>query len=243
MIGHPSIFVGTAGWSIASRHAGDFPGEGTHLERYGRRLDAVEINSSFYRPHRREIYERWALSVPEDFRFSVKLPKSITHERRLVDCGELLDRFLAQAGGLGPKLGAILVQLPPNLGFDEVTGPLFLAHLRSRTEARIALEPRHESWFEETVTAELGKHHVARVAADPARVPGADQPSGWDGFAYFRLHGSPSIYRSDYADRLDAISRQVKKAAGAEIWCIFDNTMANHALGNALSLAQRLRSR
>lgn len=78
---------------------------GSHLERYGAVLNAVEINTSFYRPHRTATYTRWAASVPEDFRFAVKVPKTITHERRLKDVGELLDRFLSEAGGLGPKLG------------------------------------------------------------------------------------------------------------------------------------------
>lgn len=243
VICRPHIFIGIAGWSIASRHAAQFPGEGTHLERYARRLNAAEINSSFYRPHRRETYERWALSVPDAFRFSVKMPKSITHERRLIDCDGPLDRFLTQANGLGAKLGVILVQLPPNLRFDELAGPAFLAGLRSRTEAGIALEPRHESWFEEHVTEELGKHRIARVAADPAPVPEAGKPSGWAGLAYFRLHGSPRIYHSDYAGRLDVISRKLTEATGNEIWCIFDNTAEHHALGNALSAAALLRSR
>ena len=76
---------------------------GSHLERYGAILDAVEINSSFYRPHRTATYERWAASVPEDFRFAVKVPKAITHERRLKDVGDLLDRFLSEVGGLDPS--------------------------------------------------------------------------------------------------------------------------------------------
>jgi uncharacterized protein YecE (DUF72 family) len=77
-------FVGTAGWSFDRRYAGHFPEAGSQLERYSRSLNAAEINSSFHRPHRRSTYERWPASVPEDLRFSVKLPKTITHERRLV---------------------------------------------------------------------------------------------------------------------------------------------------------------
>ncbi len=237
------ILIGTAGWSIASRHAGAFAGEGMHLERYARRLDAVEINSSFYRSHRRETYERWAASVPEGFRFSVKLPKTITHERRLTDCDAPLDRFLSEAGGLGAKLGVVLVQLPPSLRFDEAVGLSFLESLRSRSGAGIALEPRHGSWFADDVAERLRRLHVARVAADPALFPGADRPSGWEGFAYFRLHGSPDVYRSDYADRLDAIRQLLAGHDGGEVWCIFDNTAQGQALGNALSLSERVRSR
>src|SRR5882672_7704627 len=92
--------VGTAGWSVPSRYAAVVPPGGSHLERYARRLNVAEINSSFYRPHQRKTYERWAQSTPIDFRFSVKVPKAVTHERRLIDCGALLDRFVAEVTGL-----------------------------------------------------------------------------------------------------------------------------------------------
>ena len=82
MSGFP-VFVGCAGWSIPRQHASYFPSEGSHLERYARFLPAVEINSSFYRPHKPATYARWAASVPDGFRFLFKLPRAITHERRL----------------------------------------------------------------------------------------------------------------------------------------------------------------
>ena len=109
MAGSPTpIRIGTAGWSIPKEHAAAFPVAGSHLERYGAVFNAVEINSSIYRPHRTATYERWAASVPEDFRFAIKVPKAITHERRLKDVGDLLYRFLSEAGGLGPKLGQLV---------------------------------------------------------------------------------------------------------------------------------------
>src|ERR1700735_1262435 len=87
------IRIGTAGWSIPKYCAGEFPVGGSGLERYAARFNCTEINSSFYRPHRRTTYERWAHSVPAGFRFAVKLPKAITHERRLNDIDGPLDRF------------------------------------------------------------------------------------------------------------------------------------------------------
>ena len=78
-----SIHIGTAGWAIPRAVAGSFGEEGTALKRYTGRFDIVEINSTFHRPHRRSTYERWTASVPDDFRFSVKLPKTISHELRL----------------------------------------------------------------------------------------------------------------------------------------------------------------
>ncbi|MGA0598551.1 DUF72 domain-containing protein, partial [Enterovirga sp. CN4-39] len=105
----PPLRIGTAGWAIPRSHAEGFPAEGVGLARYAARLRAAEINSSFHRPHRRGTYERWAATVPEDFRFAAKLPKPITHERRLVDIEAPLDRFLGEVAGLGPKLGPLLV--------------------------------------------------------------------------------------------------------------------------------------
>jgi uncharacterized protein YecE (DUF72 family) len=232
--------IGTAGWSVPAQYAGGFPAEGSHLERYAQRLDAVEINSSFYRPHQRKTYERWAASVPEHFRFAVKVPKAITHERKLVDCADLLDRFVTEAGGLSDKLGVLLVQLPPSLGFDARDASRFFADLRQRVDVGLACEPRHASWFTAAADALLAKHKVARVAADPARVPEAGAPGGWQGLAYYRWHGSPRIYYSDYdAAALAALRYRLDAASdrGIPAWCIFDNTAAFAALGNALTLA------
>ncbi len=139
--------IGTAGWSVPSRYAAEVPPGGSHLERYARRLNAVEINSSFYRPHQHKTYARWAQSTPPGFRFAVKVPKAITHESRLADCGARLDRFVAEVAGLGDKLGVLLVQLPPSLAFRESIADAFFDALRARTGVAVALEPRHASWF------------------------------------------------------------------------------------------------
>src|SRR4029078_10043559 len=93
-----SVRIATAAWSIPKEHAAPFPTTGSHLERYGAIFNAVEINSSFYRPHRRATYERWAASVPAEFRLAVKVPKAVTHERRLEDAGDRLDHFLSEVG-------------------------------------------------------------------------------------------------------------------------------------------------
>ena len=233
------LFIGCAGWSIPSQHAGYFPAEGSHLERYARFLPAVEINSSFYRPHKPATYARWAASVPGSFRFSVKVPKSITHERRLTDCTDLLDRFLGEVRELGDRLGPLLVQLPPSFLFQPQRIETFLGLLRDRFDGDIVWEPRHPSWFLDQGPDEmLAGFRVARVAADP----GGEPPGGWNGLIYHRLHGSPEIYHSDYApDRLPAIERMVvADAAKAPVWCIFDNTALGAAIHNACTIWERL---
>ena len=138
--------IGTAGWSIPAQHAAMFPSEGSHLERYSRRFSIVEINSSFYRPHRPGTYQRWAATVPADFRFAVKMPKEITHTRRLTQVTEPLARFLGEAGALGENLGPILVQLPPSLIFKPEFAGFFL-DLRLHFKGDVVCEPRHRSWF------------------------------------------------------------------------------------------------
>jgi uncharacterized protein YecE (DUF72 family) len=238
-----ALFIGTAGWSLHSRYAADFPDAGSHLQRYSQSLNAAEINSSFHRPHRPSTYERWAASVPEDFRFSLKLPKTITHERRLVGCEDLIDAFLAEAAGLGHRLGCLLVQLPPSLAYDGKIVPGFFKALRKRTSITVACEPRHASWFEETADRALTKLRVARVAADPARAAGAEAPGGWPGLVYHRLHGSPRMYYSDYsAEFLAALAARLADSAGRAVpsWCMFDNTMSAAATGNALTLRDLL---
>jgi uncharacterized protein YecE (DUF72 family) len=241
-----AIRIGTAAWSIPKEHAAPFPVAGSHLERYGAVLNAVEINASFYRPHRTATYERWAASVPEDFRFAVKIPKSITHERRFKDVGDVLDRFLSEVSGLGTKLGPLLVQLPPSLSFQPGVVDTFLSELRSRVGGNIVCEPRHASWFTPEVEALLAELRIARVAADPAPVPGADEPGGWRGLSYYRLHGSPRIYYSAYsAEYLAAIAEVLARdaAAGVDTWCMFDNTAAFAATGDALTTRSLVQAR
>ncbi|HWH22951.1 MAG TPA: DUF72 domain-containing protein, partial [Allosphingosinicella sp.] len=231
-----------AGWSIARDAADAFPAEGTSLERYAARFRGAEINSSFHRSHRQSTWERWAQSVPESFRFSVKLPKTITHQKKLADCQDLLSAYLDESSILGDKLTIHLVQLPPSLAFDSGTAESFFESLRTASPARIVCEPRHATWFEEEADALLDRCRIARVAADPARVPEAAVPGGWRGLGYFRLHGSPVPYRSSYEDeRLDAYAGQIRAAsASGPVWCMFDNTASSAATANALSLIEKL---
>jgi uncharacterized protein YecE (DUF72 family) len=235
-----TIKIGTAGWTIPRDVADLFPAEGTSLERYASCFSVAEINSSFHRPHRRSTWERWRDSVPGDFRFAVKVPKTITHQRKLIDCGVLLPEFMDQAETLGDKLAVLLVQLPPKLAFEENVAAPFFNDLRARTQAHIVCEPRHASWFEALPDNLLGQLRVARVAADPAICDAAARPGGWAGLGYWRLHGSPVIYRSSYMDRIGALAAQIIAAGAPESWCIFDNTASSAATADALALMREL---
>lgn len=231
-----TIRIGCAGWSIGRDVAASFPGDGSHLERYARVLNAVEINSSFYKPHQASTYARWADSVPDDFRFAVKLPRSISHDQRLIEVEALLTAFAGQANTLGGKLGCILVQLPPSLRLDTGVADAFLTDLRQHFACAIACEARHGSWFGDDATALLQAHGITRVIADPpAGAPGPFVPT--TDMVYARLHGSPRMYYSSYADAyLDQVATWI---TGRDAWCIFDNTASGAALPNALDLQRR----
>lgn len=228
--------LGTAGWNVPQVCKDRVGGAGSHLERYARVLNATEINSSFHKPHRRSTYEKWASSTPDDFRFSVKVPKSVSHSSQLAR-GEL-DRFIEESAGLGAKLGVLLVQFAPSRIFIQSDAELLLGALQAKTSAALVCEPRHVSWFTPEVDTWLRERRIGRVAADPARVPDADLPGGWPDLRYFRLHGAPRIYYSAYDGAyLRALkSRLGPTSSSCETWCIFDNTAAGAALENALDL-------
>lgn len=232
------VFIGTAGWSIPRASAHRFAAEGTHLQRYARVFAGVEINSSFHRPHAASTYAKWALSTPGDFRFAIKIPRSITHDHRLRRVRPSLDQFFAEIGGLEHKRGPLLVQLPPSLAFDAGVARRFFDNVRARYDGFVVCEPRHETWFSSQVEALFVRYNVARAAADPPPAPGAEYPGGWPGLVYFRLHGTPRTYWSrydgEYISALAATVRELPRSVDA--WCVFDNTASGAALENAWEL-------
>jgi uncharacterized protein YecE (DUF72 family) len=231
------IYVGCATWAIGEANTHLLPPGRGNLGRYAQRLTAAEVNSSFHRSHRPTTWARWAASVGPSFRFSVKVPKTVTHERRLAGVEGLVAAFLEEIAPLGPKLGPLLVQLPPSFAWDARVVAAFLDLLAGRA---VVVEPRHASWFDDDVDAFLAERRIARVAADPAVVPRAADPGGWDGLRYFRLHGAPVTYRSPYSDAfLDALTARLEPGD----WCVFDNTASGAALPNAVALMSRLRAR
>ena len=233
------LYIGCAGWSLASSVQHNFPSQGTHLERYARVFPAVEINSSFYRPHRAATYARWRDSVPDEFRFSVKMPQSITHRLRLKNAGVELLQFLGAVSNLKHKLGCVLVQLPPSLRFVPSIARNFFAELRSSVAADIACEPRHASWMGAEADEIFDALRIARIAADPPAIPESTQTQIDTDTIYFRLHGAPVVYHSSYSDEyLNSLAVDLDSHArlGRRVWCILDNTASGAAITNALFL-------
>lgn len=242
---HLPIFIGCAGWNIPGAMQEHFPQCGSHLERYASVFPAVEINTSFYRPHRPATYARWRDSVPESFRFAVKVPKAVTHELKLQHAQEPLKKFIDEVGHLGRKLGCLLVQLPPRLRYDRAIARQFFGTLRDLTQVALVCEARHATWFGMEAAAMLAELQIGQVIADPpvAPLPGAAHNGKT---IYIRLHGSPVMYHSAYPDGyLDELAGMIAAYAhcGQQVWCVFDNTASGAAVPNALALLGRLRLR
>ncbi|HWK71452.1 MAG TPA: DUF72 domain-containing protein [Burkholderiaceae bacterium] len=238
----PPVYVGCAGWALSSKVAAHFPAEGSHLERYARVFPSVEINSSFYRPHQAKTYARWAASVPDAFRFCVKIPRTITHELRLCGADAAMAAFVEQTAALGGKLGCLLLQLPPSLALNMHEAQGFFSMLRGLVDTPIVCEPRHASWFTPEGAGVMKDAGVGCVQAHPLPISGVE-PIGDSRTLYIRLHGAPEIYYSAYSDAfIDAVALQIAGArrSGRQVWCIFDNTAHGEAIPNALTLLQRL---
>lgn len=229
------IRVGIAGWSNPPAIRPSRPPAITHLGHYAEQFRCVEINSSFYRPHRATTYARWRNETPKAFRFTVKMPRIITHEHHLQRCTAEVSRFYDEVEHLQPKLGAVLIQLPPDLEYDATAVRSFFKAVPRWAGVAVTCEPRHRSWFTVGADRALQRLEVSRVAADPARCPDADRPGGWSRIAYFRWHGSPRLYYSEYSDaQLAAFAMQVEASAAQHAWCIFDNTAHSAAWHDAL---------
>ena len=238
----PPRFVGSAGWNIPRLHRHRFAPAGSQLQRYAARLNATEINSSFYRSHAAATYARWAAAVPPWFRFAVKMPRLVTHDRALTRAADPLRRFLDEIAGLGGKLGPLLLQLPPSFEFEPHRVGRFLDLLRRLHGGAVVCEPRHQSWTTAVATRTLCSFRIARVGADPPRAAGLAEPGGANEVVYYRWHGSPRTYFSPYsAEAIDRLGTAID-ASSVETWCIFDNTGSGSAAGNALDLKARLAS-
>lgn len=237
------ICIGLAGWSEAvSRHRTSFPTTfdpaASALAKYATAFDFVEINASFYRQFRMETYAKWAEDVPENFRFSVKMHRLITHYTRLKNTA-LLEPFFESIAGLGEKLAVILVQLPPSLIFDPSVARSFFDALCKRHTGPIACEPRHESWSQPEALTLLADHHVGLVRID---IPVAEQETGGDDTPiYIRLHGAPRRYYSSYGnDQLLQLAEFLRLNPLRRRFVVFDNTASSAGVRNALEMTSLL---
>jgi uncharacterized protein YecE (DUF72 family) len=234
-----SIRIGISGWRYTPWRGVFYPQDlpqRAELHYASRILSTIEINGSFYSLQRPESYARWFADTPDDFMFTVKGPRYITHMRRLREVEEPLANFLASGlFNLGAKLGPILWQFPPNFKYECARMQAFLALLPQDTDAaraiarkrstafmkgrtrlatgasralRHAIEIRHESFLEASFVDLLRAHNVALVIAETARRWPMAQDITAD-FVYMRLHGDQQLYRSGYQDK--ALTRWARR--------------------------------
>ncbi len=241
------IYLGTQGWSYKD-WVGSFYPHGTqprdYLRYYATVFAAVELDSTFYGTPQRELVHAWDVSTPEEFQFTAKIPRAITHERRLVDAeGELHD-FVQTVAGLGPKLAAMLIQLPPDFTIEERPAlERFLEALPQ--EFRFAAEFRHRSWLTDDTFELLRRHSVAWTMVDLWYMPRHVEITA--DFAYVRWLGRrQDIQRMHtvqidrrpqldaWAEKLDEIAKQVQRVYG------FAN---NHFSGHSPADIRYLRGR
>jgi uncharacterized protein YecE (DUF72 family) len=223
--------IATAAWSIPKKVAHGFAKEGSGLTRYASIFDGVEINSTFYRRHKTSTFARWAESVPDSFRFAVKIPKEMTHTRAMK--AELFNTFLEDIAPLGQKRGPLLCQLPPSLAFDADMFETAFKTMRNADDGPIVIEVRHRSWASAEALDLLKTFAIDRVLADPAPVWPVEDFDGPS--RYVRLHGKPKIYYSGYTG--DEI-RLFSELLASDGWCVFDNTASGAAIENALSMLE-----
>lgn len=228
------MYVGTATWTIPKNDNDSFPIGGTHLERYSKVFNAVEINTSFYKDHLAKSYTKWALVTPDEFRFSVKLNQRFTHTCE--DTSALdLSACLESIAYLENKWRVLLLQFPAGKNFNALNMNRMLKIIRKRFDGIVALEPRNLTWACDESILLIKEYNVTKVFADPEKCPGVN--IGLE--KYYRLHGSPEIYCSNYEDGyLENIYSELS-ALPHEAWCIFDNTALGHATTNALKLTHK----
>jgi uncharacterized protein YecE (DUF72 family) len=181
-----NLWVGTSGYNYPEWKGSFYPEKipaADMLPYYSARFPTVEINNTFYRMPNEKAVRGWAGATPERFKLTLKAPKVITHIKRLKECEQPVERFLQVAGSLGPKLGALLFQLPPFMRKDAGLLRAFIELLPAGTCA--TFEFRHASWFDEEVHAVLRDRNIALCVSDSEKLSAPVEVTA--GYAYFRL--------------------------------------------------------
>jgi len=180
------IWVGTSGYNYPEWKGSFYPSDlaaAKMLPYYAARFPTVEINYTFYRMPSEKLLAGWTAQVPKAFRFTLKAPRRITHDAKLVNCQDLTETFCRVAGTLGAQLGALLFQLPPTLKKDLARLDAFLDTLPPKAPA--AFEFRHSSWFDDEVFTRLKRRGCALCVADSEKLATPLEVTA--DFAYFRL--------------------------------------------------------
>lgn len=270
----PAVRIGIAGWTYPPWRGTFYPPKLPHkreLAYAASRLGSIEVNGTFYGLLKPETFRSWVAETPDEFVFAVKGSRFITHMKKLADADTTLANFFASGVlALGERLGPVLWQLPPTLGFDADRLAEFFSHLprtlgavaelAARHDHRItperalvttdhpdqpvrhALEVRHDSFRTPALPDLLREHDIALVWADnPGKWPVLDETT--TSFRYVRLHGDTELYASGYSEEaLDEWAARIGGwvAAGQDVYVYCDNDAKVRAPYDAMGLMDRL---
>jgi uncharacterized protein YecE (DUF72 family) len=232
--GDSMLWIGTAGWSVPKKFT---QVKKPQLTIYSQLFHCCEINSTFYKDPMFSTLEKWKDITAENFSFSLKLHQNFTHLSGLNPNLSELRKTLRLYHALGDKWGALLLQFPPKSEFNKKKMDRFYKILRGEMgkSIPIVIEPRNISWLDDDSLQLLKTYKISKVIADPERCPGENL--NFSGIRYYRLHGSPEIYRSSYSKKfLNDLAFEIKKK---KCWCIFDNTASGNGFLNAYYLNKK----
>ena len=247
-----ALYIGTSGWHYDDWTAAFYPKDVTgyhELTFHAQHFNTVENNSSFYRIAGEGTYKTWDRMTPEGYKFSMKLNKLITHTHRLAVNDEVAEKvhfILDTTQLLGPKRGAILIQLPASFKYDLKTLDTFLAFFVPQVRAQpqpfdIAIELRNKYWFTEELFGLLESYNVALVAGQSSRWPGIRRVTA--DVAYLRMHGPEKLFASSYTtEQLEELAAYIRQLPSAvrRVYVYFNNDFHSYALDNAAELAALL---
>lgn len=233
------IHIGTSGWNYRHWKGTFYPEDLSQkkwLSYYMERFKTVELNNSFYRMPDKSTFENWRAAVPDDFIFSVKVYRYITHLKKLIDSDETLNTFLENAGALKEKAGPLLFQMPPSFRFNSERLISFLKKLPD--SFRYTFEFRNKTWWNDEAYRILEDYNISFCQFQLAGVITPKVVTS--DLVYIRLHGPTSHkYQGSYTNEtLAEWADQFKKwqKDGREVYCYFDNDDSGYAAWNALVL-------
>jgi len=239
------IFIGTSGYNYNHWRGIFYPQDinsKNFFSFYQNYFQTVEINYTFYHFPKKNTFENWYKNSSSNFNYTLKVPKSITHLKKLNECEDLIKKFIEYSLELKEKLGIILFQMPPSFHFNNENINKIENLIKILPNSiKFALEFRHKSWF--YLNNELnfleGKNFTVVIVSAPG-IP--FKVYNLNTFFYIRLHGKNSWYNYDYSDdELYEIANIIYKNINYNFWIYFNNDFNGYAVKNALKLKEILK--
>ena len=242
----PKLHIGTSGWSYKHWYQVFYPPEirpDKFLEPCITEFSCVELNSSFYHLPKAATIAGWINRTPESFRFCAKLSRFITHQKKLREPDAPLKKFFELFAPMIPRLGPVLIQLPPGLSYSSSLIDNFLQTLsRDYSQYRFAVEVRHQTWIHEEFLQLLSDYQTAFVIADSGKRFPSHEAVTTD-FVYLRFHSRGNLYASEYTeDELWQYAGKIRgwMNEGKAVWAFFNNDYHGYAVQNAKRLLEMM---